>query len=131
MIAVAPAPYQMGQRLFGGEELNKLFGYPVYSAEDNIVASATQTQAAAYQLTAQMSRVVTVASSGNGVGLPPAQVGKSIVIDNSHASNGITVFAAVGTSDTINGTAGATGITQAAASRHWYNCYTAGAWIEY
>lgn len=131
MTAVAPTPFQSGYRLLDGQGVDNELGYPTYSAEDNITASATQTQAAAYQLTAQLSRVVTVAAGGNGVALPAAKVGKSVVLVNSNVSNAVQVFGMNGTTDTINGTAGSTGISQAAASRHVYECFTAGAWIEF
>lgn len=127
MTAVAPAPFQPWFRLDQGEELNKQLGYPAYSTEDTITASTTQTQAAAYALTAQLSRVTTVATGGNGVALPVALLGKDIMLINSGA-NAMQVFG--NGTDTINGTAGSTGISQPASSAYEYTCTTAGAWIQ-
>lgn len=125
MTAVSPQTLQPWYREFNGDTLNKLFGYPVYSSEDGITAATTQTQAAAYALTAQLSRIATVANSGDGVLLPKAEVGKSILVNNAGA-NTMKVFGSG--SDTINGTAGATGVSQLAGVAFVYTCTTAGAW---
>lgn len=129
MTAVAPLPFQIGFRLEDGQDLNRYFGYPVYSVEDSITASTTQTQAAAYQLTAQISRVTTVATSGNGVALVTANVGKSVAVINASA-NAMQVFGRNGTTDTINGTAGSTGVSQPANTMYIYTCTMAGAWTS-
>ena len=109
MTAVVPAPFQTFYRL------------------DSIVASTTQTQAGAYQLTAPLSRVITSATAGNAVALPKALVGLNYLVINDAAANAIQVY---GTSpDTINGVATATGISQPAGTAYQYTCTTAGAWI--
>ena len=131
MTAVAPAPFQNGFRLEDGQALDLALGYPNYSTEDSITASTTHTQAGAYQLTAQVSRVATVASTGDAVGLPTAAVGKQLTVINAGA-NAMQVYGnAVTTTDTINGTAGATGISQPAGSEYTYDCTTSGAWVFY
>jgi hypothetical protein len=58
--------------------------------------------------------VTTVATAADSVQLPPAYGGQEITVANAAASNAMQIFAAVGTSDTINGVAAATGISLAA-----------------
>ena len=126
MTAIAPAPFDPWFRLDQGETLNKYLGYPVYSTEDSITATTTHTQAGGYQLTAQVSRVATVANAADAVTLPPALVGKNILVINS-GTNSMQVYG--NSTDTINGTAGATGIAQPASTMFEFTCTTAGAWL--
>lgn len=83
------------------------------SAAYGITATGT-TQADAFQLTSVLNEVDTTAAS-TGVNLPPSSGTRSqnfsrCVIYNNGA-NALTVYAARGASDTINGTAGATGVS--------------------
>lgn len=129
MTAIAPAPFQFGFRLEDGQALDRVLGYPTVASEDNIVASTTQTQAAAYQLTAQLSRITTSANSGNGVALPTALVGKKMWVINDASANAIQVYGNAAAGDTINSVATATGISQPANTIYFYTCTTAGNWI--
>jgi|GEM_PF-2529485 len=101
---------------------NTLF---IESFQDNIVAGTTQTQAGATALTAEVNRVTTSATSGNGVRLPASQAGVTIVVIN-HGNNPIQVYG--NGSDTVSDVAGATGVTQMQGSVALYMCATAGAW---
>src|SRR5258708_2182688 len=69
------------------------------SAQDKITATAGGGQGAAFQITAQLARVSTVASIADSVKLPPALAGLTIAILNSGA-NSLNIFPATG--DAIN-----------------------------
>ena len=58
---------------------------------------------------------------------PPAYGGQTIVVVNGAATNAMQVFAAVGTSDTINGVAAGTGVSLAAGKAATY-VSVPGAW---
>ena len=84
---------------------NHLYGQGM--ATDNITATPAATQSTALLLTTPLNRITT-AAAGSGVLLPPAIRGMEVVIANDGA-NATQVFAS-GT-DTINGTAGSTGVS--------------------
>lgn len=107
----------------GGGYSGQLF---TEQAQDNIVARAGGGQALATQLVAQTSRIVTVATSGDSVKLPASAPGLELVLINSGA-NPMQVYGA-GT-DTIDGIASATGVSQMASSVVIYTCTSAGAWF--
>ena len=97
-------------------------------AESGLTAHAGGTQAAALALSAEATihQVATVASAADSVKLPAANAGEIHVLINSGA-NPMQVFGS-GT-DTINGVATATGISQMQNSVVIYHCYAAGLWI--
>lgn len=95
------------------------------SSTNSITAFAGGGQTNATALTAQINRVTTVATAGDSVKLPPATVGLWVVVINKGA-NPMQVFGA-GT-DTINGVATATGISQMQNSVDLYVCAVAGSW---
>ena len=103
-----------------------LTGHLRESATDNIVASATQTQAGATALTTDMNRVVTVALAGNAVRLLPSSSGLTINVTNAHATNAVSVFPANG--DQIE-TGGVNAFFSVAAAKTvTFVCHTAGQW---
>lgn len=131
--------FQPGPRLIDGNDLNNigataatafgninLTGLLYESAENGITAHAGGGQASAYQLTKEMSRVATVATSGDSVVLPASAAGLTIILENAGA-NPMQVFG-LGT-DTVNGVAAATGVSQMQGSVVIYTCYAAGAWF--
>ena len=81
--------FPSGFRLINGLTLSNWFNSPQVSTEDKITATAGGTMAAAYKLTARISRVSTVASAGDSVSLPPTSqwVGGEFVVINDGASN--------------------------------------------
>lgn len=85
----------------------------------SIVASTTQT-AVASSATAQMNpglnNILTCANASDGVALPDAVAGSLVHFFNAGAQT-CKVFGKAGTSDTINGTAGATGVTGPGANK--------------
>ena len=96
------------------------------SFTDAVTAHAGGGPTNAVALTTELIRVSTVATSGDSVALPPSSPGLTIIVVNTGA-NPMQVFGA-GT-DTINGVATATGVSQMQASVVHYVCTTAGAWL--
>jgi len=129
----SPAPFYPGFQEVDGQKLNDALNADSVSVQDGIIATASGTQANAYALLAGSSRLATVATNADSVSLPFAQAGMQRVIRNDGAAN-VTVYSpvgnnpATGTTDTINGTTGATGVTVNANSTAWFICYTNGAW---
>jgi hypothetical protein len=97
------------------------------SSDAALTAHAGGGQASALALTSMLNRVTTVATAADSVVLPVATAGLRIDVENAGA-NAMQVFA--NGSDTINGTAGATGLSQAIATVAIYRCYVAGAWTR-
>jgi len=95
------------------------------TAQDNIIANPGGGQANAIRLTAQTSRVTTVAAPGDSVMLPPSLPGLELVVIN-RGVNPMQVFGAG--SDTINDVAAASGVSQMANSVVIYTCTSVGAW---
>jgi hypothetical protein len=97
------------------------------------ITAAGTTQATAVQLNSVFNEVDTVAS-GTGVNLPNS-AGKNNVpyqfcVIYNNGANALAVYAAQGTSDTINGTAGATGITMNAGSAALFASAQKGVWFS-
>lgn len=103
-----------------------LSGLLYESHTDTITAHAGGGQSSATPLTTEMNRVTTVATAGDSVALPASAPGLTIIVENA-AANPMQVFGA-GT-DTINGVATGTGVSQMPSSVVIYTCYTAGAWF--
>lgn len=113
----------------GGNLTIGVGGLIIESFVDSITAHAGGTQASAFQLTGEINRVTTVASTNDSVALPLAQAGLDIVVINAGTKN-LAVYGA-GT-DTINGVATATGVVQMPNSIVLYACSTsaaAGKWF--
>ena len=94
-----------------------------------ITATAGGTRAAALPLRAAMNRIATCATAADSVALPPAVGGQEVTVINSGAA-ACQVFAAPGTSDTINGVAAATGISVAAAGKAQFVSPGPGLWFS-
>ena len=73
----------------------------VKSVTNSITAGSTQTQAGATALTADINRVTTVGSDGDGVKLPTAAAGLEILIINDDAGQDIKIWPNTG--DAIDG----------------------------
>lgn len=99
-------------------------GYVLRSVGNALTAAGT-TRADALQLNREINNVTTTAS-GTGVVLPVGVVGMQIVIDNNGA-NTLAVYA--NGSETINGTAGATGVTMATTKTGIFHFTAANTWI--
>lgn len=97
------------------------------------ITAAGTTQATATQLASVINEIDTAAAS-TGVNLPnsagrrPTPYQFCFVINNG--ANTVTVYAAQGTTDTINGTAGATGVTLAAGASALFVSAQKGSWYS-
>lgn len=132
--------FQTGFRLFAGQELNAwrdqinnafngTTAFPQQASTATGLTAVGTTQATALAL-AKVINVVTTAAASTGVCLPTAAavgVGGYVVIFN-YGANPIKVYGAVGSSDTIDGAAAATGVTLTNALRCEYYVTAAGVW---
>ncbi|HWS94165.1 MAG TPA: hypothetical protein VN306_17260 [Mycobacterium sp.] len=103
--------------------------YWTESYSDGLTAHAGGLQPLATQLASMVNTVATVATAGDSVQLPIAQPGLAICVVNT-ATNALQVFAQNGSSDTINGIAGSTGIPVIGKSVVWFQSTAAGAWTS-
>lgn len=112
---------------------SKTSGFNIASAllaqpsANSLTAHSGGGQGSALALTKQINNVATVAAPADSVKLPVSVAGRTITIINSAATNAMQVFGA-GT-DTINGVATGTGVSQAAGTVVNYTCTLAGAWF--
>ena len=81
--------FPSGFRLIDGNKLSSWFNNPQSSTEDKITATAGGTMAAAYKLTADISRVSVCVTNNDSVALPPSSqwVGGKKVVINDGAAN--------------------------------------------
>jgi hypothetical protein len=93
---------------------------------DNALTAAGTTRADALQLVKQINNITTAAAS-TGVILPVGVIGMRIVIFNNGA-NAIKVYASA--SETVDGTAGSSGVTLTNAKRCEYFFVAANTWIS-
>lgn len=90
------------------------------------ISSAGTTRTDATPLTKQTNNLTTV-GSGEGVILPASAAGQNIIINNAGA-NAVKVYGAG--SDTIDGTAGSTGVTLTNGNRAIFMCVAANTYIS-
>lgn len=128
-----PNTYDIGLRLTDNVSLlNAATNLNGISRNYGISAAGT-TQATATPLTAVINQLDTVGSS-SGVNLPPSKGTTKqpycfcIIINNG--ASPVTVYGAQGSTDTINGTAGSTGVTQNNAVYQLYASAKPGAWFQ-
>lgn len=96
------------------------------------LAAVGTTRATALALTARRNVVATAASAATGVTLPPSLsigIGNSVYVYNDGPSNAFHVYASG--SDTIDGTAGSTGVDLTNAFFCQYLLGSAGAFLSY
>jgi hypothetical protein len=116
-----------------GDKLNRSIGDAFASYTDAITALAGGGATGAPLLATRVNRVSTVASDNDSVMMPQSVPGANVLIQNDGAHS-LQVFAnttsslASGVLDTLNGTAGATGIAVAAGKTAILVCYAYGAW---
>ena len=101
---------------------NQLF---TESAANNLTAHAGGGQGSAFQITNELNRFTTVATSGDSAVLPSSVPGLTILINNAGA-NAMQVYGF--NTDTINGVASGTGVSQMAGSEVIYVCHGTGNW---
>lgn len=130
-----PTPFQtLGPHMVSGSNLNNAIAAGAGSYTDGITALANGGQTGATLLVSRLNNVKTVANANDSCMLPTSSPGAIVIIINNGA-NAMQLFAntvsalASGVEDTINGTAGATGISISAAHTAFLFCTAAGAWV--
>lgn len=122
------APFTFGFGLQDGQKLDNNLANPKYSWASGLVAVGT-TQANALQLTARLNTLAT-SSASTGVVLPDADAGKEVIVNVRAA--GVTVQVYGKGTDTIDGTAGSTGVALAVArGAALFVCTSPGAWASF
>ena len=101
-------------------------GVSLAAPVDSLTAHAGGGQGSALALTGAINRITTVATAGDSVVLPASVAAAEVIVINAGA-NPCQVYGA-GT-DTINGVATATGVSQQPNSAVLYVCVTAGSWF--
>ena len=119
--------FNPGRHLMDGDSLN-IIGAMVGSNESGKTATAGGGRAAAYPIVAALTQFSTVATGGDSCVLPAAVPGMECTIQNDGAAS-LQVFA--NGSDTINATAGATGVALANGATAMYKCVVAGGWKRF
>jgi len=133
MALINPIPFPIRWfSMVNGAVLNALFGYPQFSTENAITATAGGTKAAARLLKATINQISVCATGTDSVKLPAnPQPGNVVFIANDGAA-AAQVFGS--NSDTIDGVATATGVALTNATRAFFICIsvTAGiaAWVS-
>lgn len=126
--AVFPTPFLPGYRLINGSHLNTLFANPAFSSQSGITAHAGGTITGAFPISATISNISTTANAADSCILPKANAGSVYLVSNNGA-NAMQMFG--NGSDTIDGVAGATGISMPAGQDLIFVCCTAGQWDGY
>jgi hypothetical protein len=122
-----PNRFQSGFRLQDGNAVDVALATPQWQTNDNIVALAGGAlNANTPVLTLGANEVGTVASGNDSVVLPSAVAGSVVYMLNAGA-NTVKVYG--NGSDTINGTAGGTGVTYATTKRVLFIAIADGEWI--
>lgn len=122
--------FQPGFRPVSGSMLMNAFARMLQGGidrQDNITAKAGGGQATAVQLTHTQNRVTTVATAGDSVALPKAIAGSEVVVINAGA-NALQIFGKIGATDTLNGIAGATGLSMPPGGLGIFVCVSTGVW---
>ena len=135
---VQPQPFKtLAPALHSGLALNAAIGNGLLNYQDAITALAGGAQAGSPLLALGVNKVTVIVTGGDSVMLPPTgtALGGAVVVNNNTASTSLQVFAntvsslPTGVLDTINGTAGATGVAVAGAKTAIFWCTAAGAWF--
>ena len=123
-----PNIFLPGRRLQDGDSLNTALANPQWQTKSGITALAGGALSAATPvLVLGANEVSTVASGADSVVLPKAVAGNVVFVTNAGASS-MQVFG--NGSDTINGTAGATGVAQANGKSALYVAANNGKWYR-
>jgi hypothetical protein len=122
-----PQRLESGKRLADDDTLNGILATPQWQTNVGIAAVVGGTVSTSTQLTLGSNVVATSTGAGtDGVVLPNGTAGAIVYMFNN-SGNTITVFAPQ--SGTINGTAGAIGVTYATAKRVLFIAVDNNVWI--
>jgi len=122
-----PNRFPGGFRLTDGNALDFALGAPQWQTNYGITALGTTLASTTPALVLGANVVTTSTASNYGVVLPSAAAGSIVYFYNADSADAVTVFGSG--SDTINGTAGATGVSYAAAKRVLFIAVTNGVWV--
>lgn len=111
-------------RALGAVKIGRLY----LSHRKALTALASGGQTGATLLDRVMNNVTVVANGNDSVRLPPCEQSRVVIVVNNAASNAMQVFSFESTGVTINGTAGSTGVSQAAGKVAIYISVGAGTW---
>jgi hypothetical protein len=124
-----PNRFQSGFRLEDGDAINKALATPQWQTNYGITALAGGARNSSTPvLVLGANTVTTVATAADSVVLPVAVAGSVVWLRNADSADAVQVFA--NGSDTINGTAGATGISVAAAKSVLFVAATNNVWFS-
>ena len=117
-----------GYALQDGSILEGLLATPQWQTNYGITALAGGGRSSSTPvLVLGLNVVTTVTTAADSVVLPSAVAGSIVYLLNADSADAVQVFA--NASDTINGTAGATGVSYAAAKRVLFIAVSDGVWI--
>ena len=122
-----PDRFPGGFRLTDGNELDVALSAPIWQTNYGITAVGTALDSTTPVLVLGSNVVTTSTASNYGVALPSAVAGSVVYFLNADSADAVTVFGSG--SATINGTAGATGVSFAAAKRVLFIAVDNGVWI--
>lgn len=129
-----PQPISGGVGLLNPANVNAAIANGLRNYSDGLVALAGGGQAGSTLLALGVNFVKTVATGSDSLMLPPAVPGSVLLVKNGGA-NAAQVFANTqsslpsGVEDTINGTAGATGVSVGSGATAMLMCTAYGAWF--
>jgi len=98
-------------------------------SNQDVVATPAGTAVTSLLVSSANVNITAVATAADGIRLPPAVAGMEIAIVNSDAADAAQIFA--NGSDTINATAGATGVSLAAGAAIILRCIKTGNWRRF
>ncbi len=119
--------YLPSKQLIAGSDINAI-GDLLISFQQ-VVATPSGSVTTSIRLNAANVEITAVATAADGVLLPPAKAGLTVAILNSDAADAAQVFAGGG--NTINATAGATGVSLAAGAAAIFKCIKDGNWRRF
>lgn len=119
-------PPDAGPRLIDGKAVADLLGLKGFNYQGSLTATPSGTQSNSQALLGGVNEVSTSAADTDGALLPPAAAGSIVILQNTDSAQDVTVFAQG--SDTINGTAGATGVAIGQGLTAIFTCARAGIW---
>lgn len=129
VLGTAPGPqFTPGRQLPDGNDLNKISGN-MFSAASGLTAAAGGGRPNAFPIVASKNQFTVVATASDSAVLPVAYAGLEILVQNDDAADAMQIFA--NGTDTINATAGATGVSLAAGACAMFKCVVAGNWRRF
>lgn len=95
-----------------------------------LTAHAGGGQTSALQLTKGLNQVTIVGTAADSVKLPKCEQGLHVLVSNEDAADAMTVYSKETSGVTINGTAGSTGVSQAAGKVAMYVATSDTTWMR-